>query len=260
MKKELLHLPIGTANFANLRNDKCLYVDKTDLLQKLIEEGRWYFLARPRRFGKSLTVSTLEAMFAGQSDLFRDLKAEPWVQKQSQNTAPVITLDLNGIRIYHSADELNTSLSKELLDIAHEYDINLDEDKYASDYLIQLLAKLSKINQVVLLIDEYDAPILDNLHDKNIVEYYIEILRDFYRIIKAKGKYLRFVFITGISTFTKALMGYAMNNLHNISLSANYGSIVGYTQDELEEYFSPYIYHCCKKINIKTTQELYTKI
>ncbi|MBQ9536676.1 MAG: AAA family ATPase [Desulfovibrionaceae bacterium] len=166
MTREIKALPIGISIFSNNRERNYLYIDKTHILQNLIMQGECYFLARPRRFGKSLTISTLEAMFAGKSDLFRDLKAEPWVQKQSQNPAPVITLDLSGIRIYHSADERNTSLSKELLDIAHEYDINLEEEKYASDYLIQLLAKLSKINQVVLLIDEYDAPIINNLHEK----------------------------------------------------------------------------------------------
>ena len=135
-------LPIGIQSFGKLREFNCLYVDKTEILQRIIENGNWYFLSRPRRFGKSLTLSTLEAMFTGQIDLFEGLKAEQWVRKQAQHPSPVLRFDVSSLRAYSSGSELNTSIVKGLEDFALFNDLEVPDETTAGGKILRTIHTL----------------------------------------------------------------------------------------------------------------------
>ena len=230
-------LPIGIQDFVQIRQDNMLYVDKTAQLLELVKNGRRYFLSRPRRFGKSLTVSTLDAMFSGKADLFVGLAAEEWVKAQSEHPAPVLRFDMS-IRENGTTEILYKSLKSMLKHSGKNFGIELINDT-VSDMFEELIFKLYKrYGQIVVLIDEYDKPILDNLSEANAMR---EVMRSFYTVLKGCDEYLRFVFITGISKFSKMGVFSAMNNLLDISMLEKYGDITGYTQSELENYFSEWI-------------------
>lgn len=248
-------LPIGIQDFVSLRQRNYLYVDKSARLLDLINSGERYFLSRPRRFGKSLTLSTLEAMFSGHSDLFNELAAYEWVNKQTVKPSPVIRLDLSSLSSYSNAEELNHSIVRRLENIADDNDIQLKTEAKSDEMFYQVIRKLCKHRgQVVVLIDEYDKPILDNLSDLKKADEMREVLRSFYTTLKSCDEYLRFVFITGISKFSKVGVFSAINNLEDISMDRLYGDIVGYTQTELENFFSEWLNFTANDMNI-TRQE-----
>ena len=233
-------LPIGIQSFRKLMGADCLYVDKTEILQKLVENGSWYFLSRPRRFGKSLTLSTLEAMFSGQTDLFKGLKAEQWVQKQAQHPSPVLRFDIS-TRETGTSTIFYKALKTMLARSSKMFDLVLTGDT-VSDMFEELIEKLyEQHGQVVVLIDEYDKPILDNLSDLSRANEMREVLRSFYTTLKSCDDYLRFVMLTGISKFSKVEVFSAMNNLEDISMDKRYGDMVGYTQQELELFFDEWL-------------------
>ena len=148
-------LSLGEPAFSNIRRDGRIYVDKTGFLQRLITEDRWCFLARPRRFGKSLTLSTLEAMFEGRRELFYGLACEAWVCENAKHPNPVLHLDMSGMRPYGNAQELNEAIACQLLDIAAVKGLGLSYEKSAEGYLIALLRTLyQQYGSVVVLIDE----------------------------------------------------------------------------------------------------------
>lgn len=230
-------LPIGIQDFVQLRQADMLYVDKTGQLQSLVESGRRYFLARPRRFGKSLTLSTLGAMFSGRFELFRGLAAEQWVKKQAEHPAPVVRFDMSAMDT-SSSEGLKQSLRDNLILKAVGYGIEM-RSATLNMMLMELLMWLHKREgQVVVLIDEYDKPILDNLSDLEKAAEMREVLRSFYTVLKSCDEYLRFVLLTGISKFSKMGIFSAMNNLMDISMDAHYGGVTGYTQNELESCFA----------------------
>ncbi|MCR5813577.1 MAG: ATP-binding protein [Desulfovibrio sp.] len=235
-------LPVGVQDFPMIRKDNLLYVDKTDELLALIKQGRRYFLARPRRFGKSLTLSTLEAMFRGRSELFAGLAAESWVKARRAEPYSVLKLDLSALAAYQSAAELNTSLVDYLQKQARFHGVTVAKQAQACAVLSDLLTALSaKYGELVLLVDEYDKPILDNVQNVQQAEAMRSQLRSFYSILKSHDAHLRFLFLTGISKFTKVGVFSALNNLVDISLMHKFSQIVGYTQSELENNFSEYI-------------------
>lgn len=244
-------LPIGVQDFVQLRQDNLLYVDKTAKLLELIDNGRRYFLSRPRRFGKSLTLSTLGAMFSGRKDLFIGLAAEHWVTRQSEKHSPVLRFDMSGLRAYSSGDDLNFAIVKGLEDFNLLNDVNIPLEQTAGGMLLRTIHKLYKhYGKVTVLIDEYDKPILDNLSDFKKATEMREILRSFYTVLKSCDEYLRFVLLTGISKFSKMGVFSAMNNLFDISMTEQYGDIVGYTQEELEYYFQDWIKATAEKKKI----------
>ena len=197
-------LPIGIQDFVQLRQDNLLYVDKTARLLELIENGRRYFLSRPRRFGKSLTLSTLGAMFSGYQELFKGLAAEQWVIQQSENPLPVLRLDMSSLGSYSNREGLNRNLVQRLEEIAEDNELELKTVSDCEGMLRQLIRSVFKRRgSVVVLIDEYDKPILDNLSDIKKADEMREVLRSFYNVLKSCDEYLRFVFITGISKFSK---------------------------------------------------------
>jgi hypothetical protein len=253
-------LPIGLQDFETLRRENMLYVDKTKRLLELVTKGRRYFLSRPRRFGKSLTLSTLEAMFSGQTELFKGLSAEEWVSEQAKNPFPVVRFDMSGLRPHSSEKELNEAIVKGLCDFALFNDLEIQPETTGSGTLMQIIYHLYKTHeQVVILIDEYDKPILDNLTDLKKANEMREVLRSFYLTLKSCDKYLRFVMLTGISKFSKVGVFSALNNLKDISMSERYSDIVGYTQEELEYYFKDYINSSSEKLCL-SPEELLKKI
>ncbi|MBR4741328.1 MAG: AAA family ATPase [Desulfovibrio sp.] len=238
-------LPIGIQSFPNLRARNYLYVDKTALLQRLIEEGRSYFLARPRRFGKSLTVSTLSAMFQGKEELFQNLACEEWVHEQARHPNPVLLLDLNAWSASGKVETLDGWLTRRLCVLAKKIGIEVAQQESCAETLQRTIESIAEAKgQVVVLVDEYDAPILRNLHDIAKAEIIREKLRDFYAVLKSCSEELRFVFMTGISKFNKVGIFSALNNLHDISSGRAYGTLTGYTQHDLLTYFDPFIESC----------------
>ncbi|MCR5813346.1 MAG: AAA family ATPase [Desulfovibrio sp.] len=235
-------LPVSLANFSLLRRKGRLYVDKTALLQKLIEEGDYYFLARPRRFGKSLTISTLEAMFRGHAELFTGLAAKAWVERQSSHPSPVLSLDLSSLGSLLSQKKINQGLALLLTRFARQYGIDALPQEDSDLLFSEVLERVSgKYGPVAVLIDEYDSPMLNYLEDTAKVQCFRNQLRSFFLVLKSCSQYLRFVFITGISFFTKAGIFSALNNLRDISTDKNYSTLTGYTQAELEDNFSLFI-------------------
>ena len=233
-------LPIGVQDFVQLRQDNLLYVDKTARLLELIENGRRYFLSRPRRFGKSLMLSTFDAMFRGRKEYFSGLAAEEWVTRQSERPAPVLRFDMSTMEAT-SSEEMKQSLKETIYRMAEDFNLKVHSQTLGGVF-IDLIKQLQKQKgYVVVLMDEYDKPILDNLSDIRKANEMREVLRSFYTVLKSCDEYLRFVFITGISKFSKMGVFSAMNNLEDISMDKSCGDIAGYTQVELEYYFADWL-------------------
>ena len=261
MSTNLPRLPLGEASFSRLRQNGHLYVDKTALLQKLIEEGRAFFLARPRRFGKSLTISTLYEMLTGNDKLFCGLDAEPWVKAQSSKPWPVLWLDFSSFDSNGSAQDLTNWVNRKLLAFAEHYAISTAAEASCAETLDTILELVSKQKgAVAVLIDEYDAPLLDNLNDLEKLQSFRKLLRQFYKVLKACSPCICFSLITGISLFVKNGIFSAANNLIDISSEVEYGAITGYTQKELEDYFHAYIDDAVRKNIMPTTASLLEKL
>ena len=255
-------LPIGIQVFEDIRIENYLYIDKTKQILNLIENGKCYFLSRPRRFGKSLTISTLEAMFKGKAELFKGLYAEEWVKEQAKHPNPVIKLDMSGLGNYETIEELKNALIDYLGEIIDDYNLNIQLQENAGRIFIKIIKELyKKIGKVVLLIDEYDKPITDNINDLDTANKIRKFFRKFYGVLKNSSTIdnLRFVFITGVSKFSKAGVFSCLNNLNDISMDDKYGDIVGYTQQELEDNFSDWIEITAQKKSMNK-QELLDKI
>lgn len=237
---KLRHLPIGIQSFKSIREDNYLYVDKTKYCCEIAESGKFYFLSRPRRFGKSLTLHTFKEMFLNRKDLFEGLYAyDNWTWGVEY---PVFHIQFNILD--YTDNNLEHCLSLVIKDHAEFYQVQLSEDKPARLFqeLIQKLhAKYG--HKVVVLIDEYDKPIIDYL-TKDVIEtakVNRDILRNFYGVLKASDELLRFVFITGISKFSHTGIFSQLNNLRDLTLDYNYAAVVGYTQVELNQYFTAYL-------------------
>ena len=231
-------LPIGIQTFSDIRERNAVYVDKTAFVYKLATEGKPYFLSRPRRFGKSLLVSTLEAYFLGKKELFTGLAIEKlekdWIEY------PVVYLNFS-ISGFSTDEKLNAALNSTLSKYEEKYKIT----KVAESFAIRLSDIIQKANEitgkkVVILIDEYDKPILDALYTE-YEEKNRTILRDFYVTLKACDEYIRFLFITGITRVSHMNIFSGLNQLNDISLNENYASICGISESELEKYFMPEI-------------------
>jgi hypothetical protein len=238
-------LPIGIQSFANLRERDYLYVDKTKDIHRLITTGDVYFLSRPRRFGKSLLVSTLEAVFKGSKELFEGLYIyDHWDWSQQH---PVVRLDWSVIK-HASAEELERGLLGFINKIAANHQLRLTME-YATERFDELLGELHRQTgrKVVVLVDEYDMPILEKLNAPSEIDAIQDYLQSFYKALKASGEHLRFVFLTGVSKFAGVSLFSGLNNLRDISLSDEFAVICGYTQQELEHYFSEHICRLAEK-------------
>jgi len=226
-------LPVGIQSFADLRQKDYLYVDKTEDIHRLITSGKIYFLSRPRRFGKSLLVSTFAELFRGNKSLFEGLyiyDKYDWTQQY-----PVITIDWS--RINHStAETMEIETSIFIDNMASSHQISLKQI-YASSRFDELIMRLYEKtgHQVVVLIDEYDMPILDALSNPEELKLIREFLQSFYKVLKGTDGYLRFIFITGVSKFSKVSVFSGMNSPDDITMNKKYATICGYTQDDYAE-------------------------
>ena len=220
-------------NFEDLVQGNFLYVDKTEYIWQLIRPAKeMYFLSRPRRFGKSLTVSTLKAVFEGKKELFRDLAI--YDKPYDWKSYPVIHLDLNGWN-FSTRDELNSSLCGLVRESAEDHNIKIQDDT-PEKMLRQLIRALSSSAPVVILLDEYDKPILNSIGTPEAKQILAD-LKSFYSVIKAFEDRLRFAFITGVSKFCHVSLFSDLNNLTDISMDARYATMFGYTQEELDANF-----------------------
>ena len=240
--------------FEDLIEGNFLYVDKTEYLWQLIQPAKGiYFLARPRRFGKSLTLSTLKAVFQGKKDLFKGLALEskPYDWKEY----PIIHLDFGDRRAYN-ASTLNKKMITSVDESASLMGIKLQGND-AADRFRELILKAAEVsgNKVVILVDEYDKPLLDQITTPE-AETIRDVLADFYSVIKATEPYQRFVLLTGVSKFSKVSVFSKLNNLTDISMHADYATMLGYTQEELESNFADYIDLTVKQLNIERKELL----
>ncbi|MCY4287994.1 MAG: AAA family ATPase [Aestuariivita sp.] len=229
-------LPIGIQDFETIRSDNFYYVDKTPLIRQLVDEGRHYFLSRPRRFGKSLLVDTLKALFEGREELFESLDIHD--QWDWSVTYAVVRLNFNSK--YDTPTDIERNILTQLKAIERKAGLSAATWDSATEYLFELLDRLHhKTGQrVVILVDEYDKPILDGLHDPNVARANREYLRGFYGMIKGSAEHVRFVFVTGVSMFSKVSLFSDMNNLKDISLDPRYAAICGYADADIDTVFA----------------------
>ncbi len=240
-------MPIGIQDFKALRESGYLYIDKTRWIYPLLPEGYKqnakfppYFLSRPRRFGKSLLLSTIRCLFEGERELFEGL----WIyDKWNWNERyPVVYFSLGGAK---SIKDVLNDLEDQLNSNAERLGVKLDSEDIVIRFR-QLLRRISEKEgkRVILLVDEYDRPILDTIEDREIAKEIRDYLKRFYSEIKTADEYLKFILLTGVSRFSRAGIFSGLNNLYDISLNPDFGNIVGITQAELEEYLAPYIQEC----------------
>jgi hypothetical protein len=242
------NLPLGTQSFSVLRSTDCLYVDKTAYIHRMTGSGRIYFLSRPRRFGKSLLVSTLDALFKGQKELFEGLYIyDKWDWTQQY---PVIRIDFGGLS-HRTTEALINSLSDLVKITASKNGIVLESTELP-DRFRELIEQLhsSTGQPVVVLVDEYDKPITDHLSNPEVMQTNRETLHDFYQVLKAADEHIRFIFLTGVSKFSGVSVFSALNNPDDITLDDRYASICGYTQEELESNFTEYIAAAAQKLSM----------
>jgi len=236
-------LPISTQSFKQLRNDGDLYVDKTQYIEKLFSLGRIFFLSRPHRFGKSLFLSTLRAYFEGRKELFeglyiaeREEEIARWQKREPWEASPVLYFDLNA-KDYESRDTLLRRLMAQLLEVEKRYDVENGgedpEDRFI--YLIKALYEKTG-KQVVILVDEYDKPLLETVDDEVLNKEIRSLLKAFYEVLKQCDEYIRFAFLTGITKFSKTTLFSGVNNLIDITLLDDYAAICGFTEAELDQF------------------------
>ena len=250
---ERLKLPKGIHTFEELRTGGYVYVDKTKYLIDLIDNGKSYFLSRPRRFGKSLTVSTFEALFLGKKELFQGLSAEEFLNRPDFQPSPVIRLDMSRINTSDGIDGVKESIFYLTKEIAREFNVALSETKVNSVLFSDLIQRTAeKYNQkVVVIVDEYDKPYTDFVNDREMADKVRNVLRDYYVQIKANDQHIRFVFITGISKFVKMGVFSTFNNLEDVSMMPEYAEICGYTEDEIIRYFPDYLNETADRMKIQ---------
>ncbi len=231
-------LPIGVQDFAKLIRENRIYIDKTHDLYNIIKKGDVYFLSRPRRFGKSLMISTLNYLFKGEKELFKGL----WIEDKWdwEDKYPVIKLDFGAVSIKSEAD-VSKKIIYLLKGICEAEGIDVGEigtDEYGEG-LSRVISKLKEKykKNVVVLIDEYDSPIISNLDDIEKAKNIRDLMREFYKQLKASEANIRFLLLTGVSKFSKAGVFSALNNLMDLTLSPLASTVCGITQRELEEYF-----------------------
>jgi hypothetical protein len=238
MKPARKKLPIGIQNLREIREQGYYYVDKSEFALRLIEQGKYYFLSRPRRFGKSLFLDTLKELFEGNQSLFDGLyAADRWDWSVQY---PVIRISF-GSGVLQSRSDLNKRLKDHLQQ--NKERLGLDawiEDDLSGTFSALIREAASKTGQpVVILIDEYDKPILDNIEDAERATVMREGLKDLYSVLKDADPYLKFVFLTGVSKFSKVSLFSGLNNLNDITVDREYSALCGYTDADIDTVFAP---------------------
>ncbi len=236
---KLKKLPIGISTFKDIITENHVYVDKTKIAFELIENGRYYFLSRPRRFGKSLFLDTLRIIFDGEKELFKGLYI---YDKYEFVKYPVLRISFNDGK-FTTKEEFNQYLYEMMDKNQRDLGISCPKDFSMSGCFKRLIeeAYLKNNQKVVILVDEYDKPILDNIENTEIATIMREELKNFYSVIKGADEYLKFVFITGVSKFSKVSLFSGLNNIEDITLDRRYSTICGYTQNDVETVFAKHL-------------------
>ncbi len=227
--------PIGIQSFEKIRTGGFVYVDKTRQIYNLAATGQYYFLSRPRRFGKSLLISTMEAYFSGKKELFKGLAIENL--EKDWTVYPVLHLDFTGSR-YSSIEDLREKLDQHLRKWEAEFEVT---DKYTTSearFIAVIDAARQKTgNKVVILVDEYEKPVIDNIDNDELADKFRRELQGFYSVIKGRDECIRFAFLTGVTKLGKMSIFSGLNNLNDISMNLKYSDICGVSEDELKATF-----------------------
>ena len=227
--------PIGIQNFEKIRKEGYFYIDKTALIYRLVKTGSYYFLSRPRRFGKSLLISTLDAYFRGEKELFKGLAIEKlekdWVKR------PVLHIDLN-IGKYDAPDSLDKILNEALVKWETVFGTGAGESTLALRFkgVVERAYKQSG-QRVAILVDEYDKPLLQAIGNENLQREYRNTLKPFYGVLKTMDGCIQFAILTGVTKFGKVSVFSDLNNLNDISMDKQYVSLCGMTEEEIHRYF-----------------------
>ena len=232
-------LPIGIQTFAIIRGEPYVYIDKTEFAWKLIDGGRYYFLSRPRRFGKSLLVDTLRCLFEGRRELFTGLWiADRW---DWETRYPVLKISF-GAGVTRDLDDLRNTFTSLLIDWSRAWGVVYQKPDLKGRFAETLSYIHEQTGQpVVVLVDEYDKPILDSLTDPEAARAIRDGLRDFYSVLKDSDEHLRFVLLTGVSKFSKVSLFSGLNHLRDITLDPDFSALCGYTQADLEREFTGWL-------------------
>ena len=250
--------PIGIQTFSRIIREGFLYVDKTDLIWNLAHYSTFIFMSRPRRFGKSLLTSTLESYFKGERELFEGLKI---MQLEKEWTEyPVIRLDLSSAKGRKTADDLRQSLKFILREYLNIYGSN-EEEETPGQCLTGILQRANKQTgrQVVVIIDEYDAPLLEVLHEADTLDAKREVMQEFYQPLKANEAIIKFCFITGITKFSQLSIFSTINHLTNVTMDRNFSAICGITETELTTVLKEDIDRLAEAYGI-TSEEMHQKL
>ncbi len=249
--------PIGIQNFEDIRKKDFVYVDKTERIYQLVTRGKYYFLSRPRRFGKSLLVSTMEAYFSGKKELFGGLAMESLEKEWKEY--PVLHLDLSGAA-YNSQEVIRAKLNSFFSKYEDQYGLHSSEtvESVRFENLIEAVSRKTG-RQVVILVDEYDKPIIDNLTRAELREFFRETLQGFYSVMKSKDAFIRFGFLTGVTKIGRMSVFSGLNNLQDISMDTRYIDICGITEGELKRYFDDSVQELSDACRL-TKQDCYARL
>lgn len=251
-QKMLRRCPVGIQTFSEIREDNLLYIDKTEYIHRMVNSGKYFFLSRPRRFGKSLLTSTLNCYFEGRKDLFEGLAIAELEKEWTKY--PVLHFDMS-LGKHLDKETLERYLACRLAEYEEIYGITnpaVDNNDRLTTLIKWCYEKTGQ--KVVVLIDEYDAPLLDVVHEEENLPKLRNVMRNFYSPLKACDPYLRFVFLTGITKFSQLSIFSELNNISNISMFPEYAGICGITKEELTEQMGDYIEALAEKLEI-TPQE-----
>lgn len=249
-----MKFPIGIQNFEKLREDSFIYIDKTKLVHRLVVNGGDYFLSRPRRFGKSLLISTLEAYFSGNKEVFQGLAIESlekdWIQY------PILHIDLNTER-YNSVEALANKLETNLYEWEQLYGKSPVANSFGTRFEYVIRKAFEKTGRrVVILVDEYDKPMLQAIGNNDLQREFRNILKGFYGALKSCDHYIRFAFLTGVTKFGKVSVFSDLNNLQDLSMDKEYQSICGITEEEIHQYFAEPVQQLAEEEGLTVEQTL----
>lgn len=257
VKVTVMKYPIGIQNFESLRKDGYLYLDKTAMIYRLAQEGRYFFLSRPRRFGKSLLISTLEAYFEGKHELFDGLALGQLETQWEQH--PVLHLDLNTEQ-YTDPDSLYRILNLHLSQWENLYGSNPNETSPSLRFRgIVERAATKTGHRVVVLVDEYDKPLLQNFGNEELANTFRNSMKAFYSVLKTQDQYIRFALLTGVTKLSKVSVFSDLNNLQDISMIPQYSTLCGITEEEIRSDLDEEV-QMLATANQLTTEECYAKL
>lgn len=249
--------PVGVQNFEKIRKEGYVYVDKTALIHRLVKQGTYYFLSRPRRFGKSLLISTLEAYFSGKKHLFEGLAIEDL--ETDWNEYPILHFDLNAKK-FDAVEDLYELVGRQLERYELQYEtVAVDQSLDGRFYNLVMSIADKTHNRVVILVDEYDKPLLQTIGNSELQNTYREILKAFYGVMKSCDGQIHFGFLTGVTKFGKVSVFSDLNNLDDISMDPAYYEICGISENELNEYFDTEIGELAE-VNELTKDQAYDRL